>query len=95
MDSPLTTEWEKDKFRATGLQRSLTSGTVTQADTRLGRLAVLPVLMNLNTVFDRDQIKRGTDVPPSGTQSLDQEGTVEETTTCDTYGNVTAMPWRA
>ncbi len=89
--SPLTTEWEKDKFRAAG-QAIFDVRHHNAGDTQNGRLIVLAVLMELITVFERDQIKRGIDVPPMIAQIFDREGNLKETTTCDTYGNVTAIP---
>ncbi len=90
-DSPLTTEWEKHMFRAAG--RVIFDARHNHAgDTQGGRSRVLEVLMALNTVFERDQIERGIDVPPLIAQTFDRQGNVAKTTTCDTYGNVTAMP---
>ncbi len=45
-----------------------------------------------HTVFERDPINRGINVPPLIVPIFDREGNLKETTACDTYGNVIAIP---
>lgn len=91
IDSPLTTEWEKDKFRAAG-QAIFDVRHHHTGDTEQGRWTVLLEFYELTTVFEKDMFERGLNAPSLIAQTIDRKGNVKETTTCDTYGNVTAIP---
>jgi hypothetical protein len=90
IDSPLTTEPEKAKFRATG--QKIQEYRHGPRDDRTAFQALFQPMQWLESIFQDDQRRRGIDPSPAVHQRYKADGSVEQTQIFDDDGTVTTMP---